>query len=56
MCTGFDEDDAEVDLAQEPKGVLNLPESFVEDTRQIVTFRYKNPKQPEHTFILKMVP
>ena len=49
VCTGFDEDDA-VEETQ------NLPKNFVQESRNIVTFRYRSNKNKDEDFIMKVVP
>ena len=64
VCTGFDEDDAELDKATvDEGGVMNLTAQFCGDSRQIMTFRYqrkneagKSGDDSSEIFWLKIVP
>lgn len=55
-CTGFDEDDPEFNLEESKEGIQNLPANFVEETREIVTFRYRSGQNAEEDFVMKIVP
>ena len=58
VCTGFDEDDPQPDDGQmnsDYGGIVNLSETFEENSREIMTFRYK-AKDIEGDIILKIVP
>ena len=52
-CTGFDEDDPEHNLEE---GIQNLPANFVEETREIMTFRYRSGQNLDEDFVMKIVP
>ena len=65
VCTGFDEDDPELDSATVGEGgILNLSPQFCADSRQIMTFRYqrktaaseKETEESPEQFWLKIVP
>lgn len=63
VCTGFDEDDPELDeAALAAGGLVNLTEQFCVDSRQIMSFRYQRKKEgkqqadQDEQFWLKIVP
>ena len=50
MCTGFDEDDPETS-----ENILNLPSNFVQNSTELMTFRYSK-EGVEGEIILKIIP
>ena len=59
ICTGFDEDDPQMDEnALKEGGLMNITEQFCQDSRHLMSFRYKRTKDPNETeeFWFKVVP